>query len=184
MSINKIVSLFVFSYLLCSAACYAAECNIYLSRPVVDYQNISSTDFSASYKKWNALDTREVQVSTQCSEPVQIENVFSGFGTGKAFPMGEHSAVEIIASDAYLDGQPVSLGKDSSQGAFTLAHGSRQRVLILAGNSIVPVINGEIPTGQQLVYRLTIKPLINDADLHPKDQNQIESNISTSVVFQ
>ncbi|MFU0921330.1 hypothetical protein [Kluyvera sichuanensis] len=173
-----------FFFFLNVTLCQATECEIHLSQPVVNYQNISTEDFVSSHGKWSSLDTREIQVSTQCSEPVQIANAFSNLNSGRKFTMGKNSIVEIVASDAYLDGHPVKLGKSTSEESFTLAHSGRQRVLVLAGNTVVPVINGQIPSGQHLEYRLTLKPHINEADLHPEDQNTLDANVFTTVLFQ
>lgn len=164
--------------------CEAADCDIAVSQSTINYQRITTDDFASSHGLWNTLDPREIIVSTQCSDPVQIENVFSSISMGKKFMFGGHSLIAVVASDAYLDGNPVSLGKDSTPGAFTPTSGGHSLIPVLAGNTIIPLINGKVPMGQRFIFRLTIKPIINAADLHAKDQDEIETNINAKVIAQ
>ena len=159
-----------------------ADCQVTISQPEVNYGKIKRSDMTSTAQQWNALPERTVQLTVWCPQPQKMALFFEGNSGDKgAFVFGDQSAMMVVASQATLDGNAVSLNHTDSHGVFGINGETRDKQLVKAHQGLLPVRGDQVMSGQQFSMLLTLKPAMRKSELSVKDSHEMESNIQIQL---
>ncbi|MGR7464476.1 hypothetical protein ACU60T_25275 [Klebsiella aerogenes] len=165
-----------------SSGALASDCQVTLSRPVVDYGHLTPGDGQKAIRgSLYALSESEVVVSAYCAMPQEMALFFSGTPKDGGFLFGSNGVLGVEASQATLDGASVKLGKTSGQRVVALSGSAGDRVVVSNNDGLVPVINQALQEGQRFSVVLRLKPLMNASGLKPADQTLLKSDLNIRV---
>lgn len=99
------------------------------------------------------------------------------------FQFGQNGGVAIKVSNLTLDGKSYNVGKIIDQVNFTPVNDNGTSLYIRNNEAIVAVENGNVPSGQQMNFTVTIFPVLNDSVFnHISDQTTLESDLSWQLL--
>ncbi|WBM68769.1 hypothetical protein OH773_11135 [Buttiauxella sp. WJP83] len=170
--------------LICSGVA-RAECNVAVSDNNVDYGKLSDNEISSHRGGVYTLDERDVRVNAICSEPQSMALFISDDSGLKRFRFGDSGDLLVSAQQGLLDGRPVDLGKTLTHGSFvpTLDR-SKNKVLVLNNDGLLPVRNGEAAVGQQFSFVLHIRPALKPGLQSAHDEEDLLSNLMIQLESQ
>lgn len=155
----------------------ASDCQVTVSRPVVDYGKLVPESIHGGTKP---LTESVVTVNASCDAPRKMALFFSGSARGGDFLFGDRGVMTVEVSQATLDGKSVRLGK-TVPGGMRPAGESTDRTAVHNGDGVMPVSGGSAAEGQQLQLTLTLTPRMVSGELRPADQQLLTSNLSVRV---
>lgn len=158
-----------------------AECQLTLSRAELSYGKVHDSDYSGQHKRWKTLNDRDVQLTAVCEAPVKMAVFVQGGSQDEGFRFASDSVVLIAASNATLDGRPVSLGKTISHSPFMLSGTGNDKALLRDNEGLVPVDGEQIMEGQQFSVTLTVRPALSERDTQVRDNTRLESDLHFTV---
>ncbi|HED6240309.1 TPA: hypothetical protein R5X36_002440 [Enterobacter sichuanensis] len=163
---------------------YAEECQLTLSQQVVDYRQMRRDNIISSQQSWNKMPEKEINVSVYCPEKQQMATLVQGASGQKGrFQFGQNGGVAIKVSNMTLDGKSYNVGKTTDQVNFTPENDNGASLYIHSNEAIIAVENGQVPSGQQMNFTVTIFPVLNDnAFDHVSDQTTLESDLSWQLL--
>lgn len=165
-----------------SATVRAEDCQVTLSRPVVDYGRLTPGEGQKPVRgSLYPLSENDVVVSAYCNAPQKMALFFSGSAREGGFLFGERGLLNVEASQATLDGKRVRLGKTPGQGVVALSGAAGDKMVVRNNDGLVPVTGSEVGSGQQFQVTLTLKPLLNAGGLKPADQTLMKSDLMVRV---
>ena len=172
--------------LLLSLPClsHAVDCQITLSQSVVDYHQMRRENIIATQQNWNKMPERDIDVSLYCPEKQQMAALLQGAAGEKGrFVFGNNGGVAIKVSNMTMDGKSYNIGKTTDRLNFS-AQGDTGSSLFIKNNELLFAIeNGASPTGQQMNFKVTIFPVLNEnAFSHISDETTLESDLSWEIV--
>ena len=94
----------------------AADCNVWLSDPEVDYSRLHRGELMDLYPRQNLLElgTRMLTLSISFQAPQLIRLRFNSVSAGaKLFRLGRHGQFSVQIRDAMLDGRPALLAQEA-----------------------------------------------------------------------
>lgn len=178
---GQILSALMLSLILPGLA-VASDCQLTLSRPVVDYGRLTPGEGEQAVRgNLYPLGENEVVVSAYCATPQKMALFFSGTPKGKGFLFGDNGVLGVVASQATLDGRVVRLGKTPGQGVVALTGNAQAQTVVSNNDGLAPVINQTLQSGQRFSVVLKLKPLMNAAGLKPADQTLLKSDLHIRV---
>ena len=163
---------------------YAEECQLTLSQQVVDYRQMRRDNIISSQQSWNKMPEKEINVSVYCPEKQQMATLVQGASGQKGrFQFGQNGGVAIKVSNLTLDGKSYNVGKTTDQVNFTPEVDNGASLYLHDNEAIIAVENGQVPSGQQMNFTVTIFPVLNDSAFsHISDQTTLESDLSWTVI--
>jgi len=163
---------------------YAEECQLTLSQQVVDYRQMRRDNIISSQQSWNKMPEKEIKVSVYCPEKQQMATLVQGASGQKGrFQFGQNGGVAIKVSNLTLDGKSYNVGKTTDQVNFTPEDDNGASLYLHDNEAIIAVENGQVPSGQQMNFTVTIFPVLNDSAFsHISDQTTLESDLSWTVI--
>ncbi|MDY3572508.1 hypothetical protein [Enterobacter hormaechei] len=160
----------------------ASDCQVTLSRPVVDYGRMTPGEGQKALRgSLYALSENEVVASAYCTSPQKMALFFSGTPKDGGFLFGGSGLLGVEAAQATLDGKSVKLGKTPGQGVIALSGTAGDSAVVSNNDGLVPVINQTPQSGQRFSVVLTLKPLMNASGLKPADQTLLKSDLNIRV---
>ncbi|MFS6931415.1 hypothetical protein [Klebsiella oxytoca] len=163
---------------------FADDCQITLSRQVVDYHQIRYDSVVSSQQNWNKMPEKDIDVSVFCPEKQQIATLVQG-GAGQKgrFQFGPNGGIAIKVSNLTLDGKSYNVGKTTDRINFNPDIDNGSSIYIRNNEAIIAVEDDHVPSGQQLNFTVTIFPVLNDkAFTHISDQTILESDLTWQLL--
>lgn len=181
MNIQRLAALLLFA-LPCLS--FADDCQLTLSQQVVDYHQMRRANIVSSQQSWNKMPEKDINVSVYCPEKQQMATLLQGASGQKGrFQFGQNGGVAIKVSNLTLDGKSYNVGKIIDQVNFTPVNDNGTSLYIRNNEAIVAVENGNVPSGQQMNFTVTIFPVLNDSVFnHISDQTTLESDLSWQLL--
>lgn len=163
---------------------FADDCQLTLSQQVVDYHQMRRDNIVSSQQSWNKMPEKDINVSVYCPEKQQMATLLQGASGQKGhFQFGQNGGVAIKVSNLTLDGKSYNVGKIIDQVNFTPENDNGTSLYIHNNEAIVAVENGNVPSGQQMNFTVTIFPVLNDSVFnHISDQTTLESDLSWQLL--
>jgi len=163
---------------------YADDCQITLSQQVVDYHQIRRDNIVLTQQSWNKMPEKDMSVSVFCQDKKQMAILLQGTAGEKGrFLFGQNGGVAIKVSNLTLDGKSYSVGKTTDQVNFTPDKDDTPSLSIRNNEAIIAVENGQVPSGQQMNFTVTLFPVLNDnAFKRISDQTTLESDLTWRIL--
>ncbi|MGR5942747.1 hypothetical protein [Enterobacter sp. C4G1] len=164
---------------------YADDCQLTLSQQVVDYHQMRRDNIVSSQQSWNKMPDKDINVSVYCPDKQQMAILLQGASGQKGrFQFGQNGGVAIKVSNLTLDGKSYSVGKTTDQVNFTPENDNGASLYIRNNEAVVAVENGQVPSGQQLNFTVTIFPVLNDSSFsNISDQTKLESDLTWHLLM-
>ncbi|WP_336284385.1 hypothetical protein [Citrobacter arsenatis] len=155
-----------------------AECNLTVSRGVIDYGLIyrKQIDSQSNTKEMPAMT---VVANVVCDTPGKVALFAHTVGAaGSPFRFAENGTLAIEAANALQNGQTVSLSQ-VVPGGWSMGGGpTRERVTLLDGQGVTPVENGIPVAVSNFSVTFTITPTLDRRDLSSRDQTLLATDIN------
>jgi hypothetical protein len=165
-----------------SAARAADDCQVTLSRPVVDYGRwVPGEGDHPARGSLYTLDESDVVVTAFCSTPRKMALFFTGVARDDGFLFGDRGSMTVEAFQPLLDGRRVRLGKSAGQGTVNTQGAPEDRVIVHNNDGLAPVDDGLTAAGQQIQVTLRLKPQVSTGGLKPADQTLVKSALNIRV---
>lgn len=123
------MKLFILWVVMLIAPLYSrADCQIASSQQKVTWNKISPSERQQAKGEDISLPEKRITVQVACSQPQRIRLFLSSndIQTGSAFGLGTGGTMNVIASDAYVDGKPVRLISVRSDSEVLTAEGVKE----------------------------------------------------------
>lgn len=138
-----------------------ADCQLIASQQKITYSRLSAAERQQAGGQVITLPEKQLQVQVVCSEPQRIRLfVGSDLPQNGTFSLGSEGEMQITATSAYVDDQPVRLAPVQLNDAVPRTAGSAK--LDVALNQGLAFVHGEEVTGKTASVSLrvvsTIKP--------------------------
>lgn len=159
-------------------------CQLTISRPVLNYGRVHEKNYVAQFRRWKILNERELQLTALCEEPAEIAIFTDGGDQPYGLRFATDSLLNVIATNALLDGKSVMLGKTLSHAPFVVRGITRDKKLILNHQGIMPMEGERIAKGRKFTVTLKIFPGLSEKDTAVKDSTTLEANLHFSVETQ
>jgi len=164
------------------SSAWASDCQVTLSRPVVDYGKwVPGEENGPNRGNIYPLSENNVMVNAFCSEPQKMALFFSGTPRDGGFLFGDKGVLAIEAYQSTVDGKHVRLGKSAGMGGVSVEGGAEEKVIVRNNDGLMPVNDQQVVVGQQFQVLLKLKPVLNASGLKPADQTLIKSALNIRV---
>ena len=159
---------------------YAEDCQITLSQPVVDYRQMRRDNIVTTQQNWHKMPEREVNVNVFCPEKQKMAVFVQGAAGEKGrFQFGQNGGLGVKVDSLTLDGKSYSVGKTLDQVNFTPDSKAESPFYIRNNEGVIAVENDQVPSGQQMSFKVTVFPVLNDSAFsNNTDETSLESELT------
>ncbi|MBS5154500.1 hypothetical protein K6664_10420 [Escherichia ruysiae] len=167
----------------------AEECQITTTQPTAAFGKVNRqfrSDLTGNGVAANGIILAEKIsiISIHCSEPQYIRLFFHGatksLNGQNYFAFGNTSGVRIVAKEATADTNAVNLALVTSGASSALGAGSNQQTLRPEAGIAFVHQGGEKPI-ENATVQLVMQPVIAGADLNPKQQTTLVSDLHVTL---
>jgi len=135
----------------------AADCEMSLSTPQVDFGRVSRATMVAAGDAW-LLPSRTVALTVRCPEPRDMTLRFRAApADAREFRLAEHARLALHVHDGLLDGQAVELGQGDGQVATAIGKGAW-----LPDQGLAPFKGGHVATGRVFNAQIDLQPRVDN----------------------
>ncbi|MDV0595206.1 hypothetical protein ACQ3G4_18320 [bacterium BS0013] len=159
---------------------YAEDCQITLSQPLVDYRQMRRDNVVTTQQNWHKMSEREVNVNVFCPEKQKMAVFVQGTAGEKGrFQFGLNGGLGVKVDNLTLDGKSYSVGKTNDQVNFTPDSKTESPFYIRNNEGVIAVENDQVPSGQQMSFKVTVFPVLNDSAFsNNTDETSLESELT------
>lgn len=99
------------------------------------------------------------------------------------FTFGQSGGMAVKIDDMTIDGKNYTVGKTVDQLGFTPQSGTPSPFYVRNNEAVIAVDNNQVPSGQQMNFRVTLSPVLDDnAFSRITDQTVLESDLTWTLL--
>ncbi|EOX7389251.1 hypothetical protein ACOMQZ_002442 [Enterobacter quasiroggenkampii] len=184
MNYQQTVGLTALGILFFAATAHAEDCQITLSQPVVDYHEMRRDNIDKTQQNWHKMADRTLNVNVYCPQPQQMAVLLQGTAGDKGrFTFGQPGGMAVKIDEMTVDGKNYTVGKTVDQLNFTPQSGTPSPFYLRNNEAVIAVDNNQVPSGQQMNFRVTLSPVLDDnAFSRITDQTALESDLTWTLL--
>lgn len=167
------VMVFLMLFVVPLAGAYAADCQLLISNPDINYGRLNPTTIREVAGRY-PLASRQVSLSVHCLQSSDMTIRYNALPAGDGnYRFAEAGGYQLRLRDALLDGRPVQLGLLPAEGqAPSLVNSS---LVWEAGHHVVPVVEGVPVQGQTFSVTVDIDAWLARSDTQGGDARYWQS---------
>ncbi|MCS2155563.1 hypothetical protein MUU48_01125 [Scandinavium sp. H11S7] len=167
-----------------AGSCQAeSDCQITLSKPVIDLKTLRKDEVIKSAQGWNQLQEQDINVSVFCPTSRNMAVFFGGRAGEKGrFKFGTQSGLSVNVSHLTLDGQRYEIARTQYPGNFSSFDSVAETQQIHSQQGIIAVSGNAVAPGQQMNFTLTLTPLLKDVEFMVTDKTTLSTGITLAVI--
>ncbi|WP_414455433.1 hypothetical protein [Enterobacter quasiroggenkampii] len=184
MNYQQTVGLTALGILFFAATAHAEDCQITLSQPVVDYHEMRRDNIDKPQQNWHKMADRTLNVNVYCPQPQQMAVLLQGTAGDKGrFTFGQSGGMAVKIDEMTVDGKNYTVGKTVDQLNFTPQSGTPSPFYVRNNEAVIAVDNNQVPSGQQMNFRVTLSPVLDDSAFSRiTDQTALESDLTWTLL--
>lgn len=171
----------LFVLMLFAGVAHASDCDLTVSQAQTDFGTFNRGTLSqvANGAQTNVIGKKSMMVTVICPKPENVSVFYrsASNGIGEGYQLGDIAHINLIASDAQVDGKSVSLAYKQQGGSAPA--GMESTLPLLPNIGLTPASN---EPATRFTFQLTSVAAVNDVNQHVKEHRDLNNSGTLEVV--